>query len=600
MTPKSSHRLVCAVSALLVFCAFNVTAQQSPHLQNPDLFIPYVQESADLWRGVHDPANGGFFTNVSREGNLITAWGSNKDVLTQSRNLYAMVRAFQMTGDESYLDLALSAFQFMTDHGWDNTHGGWYNGLFSNGSVQNANDFKTAFVQHYAVLGPLALAEATDDSTAWNWVNRSYEYLDDVLWDATTGREGYFDRVNRSASFKTGKSFNATVDALTTHAIALWMLTGQDAYRERLEELTDNILDHLVASMPDQVIGFAEKYDSNWLALVDERITIMGHVLKTAWVLGRMHAILPDTRRLEAARSLADHVLEAGYDHEYGGPYKDYDRTTGDMQLYGLSDSTKAWWQMEQAFTSGLELYRLTGEQAYLDMADETISFFMTHFVDHEYGDVYSDRTRRGDGIPQWGDHKGNGYKAAYHSVETGWYGYLYGHLTLNHTTARIHYRFDAREESRNIRLAPLENESSNGYAIRQVFRDGAPWTQFDPVSNTLHIPAQTDGLFLVEFDQASAVATEQIQRDEQHSLEIWPNPAQEHATVQLRSDRPGLVSWMLIDALGRTVRSTSDEWKSTGVHEWNLASRDLAAGVYTLVVTHGQAVQSTRFVVLR
>ncbi len=591
---------------LLVACLLaassphSAQAQSSPFLQDPDRFIPFVQESADFWRGVHDEANGGFFTNVSREGRLITAWGTNKDVLTQSRNLYAMVRAFQLTGDTSYLDLAESAFRFMTEHGWDETYGGWFNGLSTSGNVLNVNGQKTAFIQHYAVLGPLAYAEATDDSTAWKWVNTSMDYLDNVLWDTTPGREGYFDWVSRTGSFRTGKSFNATVDALTTHALALWMMTGDERYRERLVALSDNILEHLVASMPDQAIGFAEKYDTNWRPVEDERITIMGHVLKTAWVLGRTHQLLPDEARVAAARQLVDHVLEKGYDHEYGGPYKDFDRVNGQMQMYGLSDSTKAWWQMEQAFTSGLELYRTTGDSRYLDMADETVTFFMDYFVDPVYGEVYADRTRRGGDIPQWGDHKGNGYKAAYHSVEFGWYGYLYGHLTLQGTPATVYYRMDARNEDRTVALAPLERDPSSGYVIRHVTLDGTTWTGFDPAARTLSIPAGTSGTFAVDFGEPANVAVESAQPISPLLADVWPNPAQDRVNIRLVDVNTRSVEWQVIDALGRSVATGSLSASGSPELRWTVPTDHLPAGVYTLIVSHERGRVSKSIAVVR
>jgi len=135
--------------------------------------------------------------------------------------------------------------------------------------------------------------------------------------------------------------------------------------------------------------------------------TIMGHVLKTAWVLGRIHQLFPDVSCVQAAESLAQNVLQRGYDHQLGGPYKDYDRLSGAMMMYG-QDTAKAWWQMEQAFTAGMLLYEITGKDQYLQMADETVDFFMKYFVDHTYGEVFSDRTRKGAGIPAWGNDKGN------------------------------------------------------------------------------------------------------------------------------------------------------------------------------------------------
>ena len=98
-----------------------------------------------------------------------------------------------------------------------------------------------------------------------------------------------------------------------------------------------------------------------------------------------------------------------GYDHEYGGPYKDFNRVTGEMLLWGLGDSAKAWWQMEQAIVGGLQMYNLTHEDWYLQMADETINFFMQYFVDHQYGEVYENRKRRG-GLA-WNEAKGNSGK---------------------------------------------------------------------------------------------------------------------------------------------------------------------------------------------
>jgi len=66
------------------------------------------------------------------------------------------------------------------------------------------------------------------------------------------------------------------------------------------------------------------------------------------------------------------------------------------MLMWGKTDTAKAWWQMEQAVTSGLFLYEITGKNMYLQMADETLLFFMKYFVDHTYGEVYENRTKYG------------------------------------------------------------------------------------------------------------------------------------------------------------------------------------------------------------
>ena len=121
------------------------------------------------------------------------------------------------------------------------------------------------------------------------------------------------------------------------------------------------------------------------------------------------------------------------------------------MLLWGLQDSAKAWWQMEQAIVAGLQMYNLTGQDWYLQMADETINFFMQYFVDHQNGEVYADRTRYGGYA--WNEAKGNSGKSGYHSIETGYYTYLYGNLLYQFQPAVLNYNFYSLPVDREINL---------------------------------------------------------------------------------------------------------------------------------------------------
>lgn len=180
-----------------------------------------------------------------------------------------------------------------------------------------------------------------------------------------------------------------------------------------------------------------EKYDSDWNWDNTETMTIMGHVLKAGWCMGRIQQLAPQPAYIVAAESLVKHVLNNGYDHEYGGPYKDYGRVTSELLLWQNPDTTKAWWQMERAVTAGLMLYDLTGDTLYLKMADETTDFTMKYFVDHQYGEVYADRTRYG--AFAWNENKASDWKAGYHSIEMGYYIYLYTSLFVHHQPVVLH-----------------------------------------------------------------------------------------------------------------------------------------------------------------
>ncbi|RMF56067.1 MAG: hypothetical protein D6748_14290, partial [Calditrichaeota bacterium] len=133
----------------------------SPYLSNPENILGYVDSAATFWINAHDPTYGGFYTDVDRMGNHL---GTNKALLSQTRNAYGFVRAYMLTGNEQYLQMAEDALNFMYNHAWDNTYEGWFNLMTRDGTPINPNGTKTAFDQHYALLGISAYVEATDDS----------------------------------------------------------------------------------------------------------------------------------------------------------------------------------------------------------------------------------------------------------------------------------------------------------------------------------------------------------------------------------------------------------------------------------------------------
>jgi mannose/cellobiose epimerase-like protein (N-acyl-D-glucosamine 2-epimerase family) len=581
---------------LLLFLATAGTRAQytvtSQYLLHPEKAIPYVDSCASFWLGVYDPVNGGFYDGVNRTGGVIAGWGTNKGVVVQSRDAYGFTRAFMLTGNENYLVYARRALDFLYRRLWDSVNGGWYNMTNAAGTPLAPTGNKTAFDQHYALLGPAAYVEATQDTLDWSWLRRGYASVDQGMWDTRPGFSGYYDNTSYNWTAKSGKSFNATVDAITTHVLALYLMTGEDPFRIRLQQLAGDILHSIAPTMDQQAIGFVESYGSNWTwdntTANNNTRTIMGHVLKTAWCLGRLQQLLPDTAYVPAAEKLAGNVLAKGYDHAFGGPYKDYDRVTGQMMSYG-QDTAKAWWQMEQAVTGGLMLYDLTGNSAYLAMADRSLDFFMAYFVDHQYGEVYADRTRRGGAITAWGNDKGNEGKAAYHSVETGYYTYLYGKLLLHGEPATLHYKIAPLAHDRTIMLNPVAYAAEK-YRIKSVLKDNVAYADFDPVVRTLHLSPGTGGHFTVTYESAlTAVAEAQGSVPASFRLEQnYPNPFNPTTTIRYQVAAETHVTLKVYDVLGREVALLVDAEESAGAHTvtWNAAG--VASGVYLYRLTAG------------
>ncbi len=607
------HILFLFAILILSVPTFAQYSVKSPYLFNPELNIGFVDSSAAFWLKSYDETLDGFYTNVDRQGNVITAWGTNKDMISQSRTAYGLTRAYMLTGNKLYLQYAQKALEFMFQSAWDTVNSGWFNKIDRFGNPINPQENKTAFNQHYALLGILAYFEATNDSLTYSKFMDGFLSNETLLWDDDENLFGYYDYGNYNWSNKVGKSFNATVDAATTHLIGAYLLTeDNNIFKERLISVADNIVDRLTSTMDNYQIGFVEKFATDWTWNDNSNNyntrTIMGHVLKAGWVLGRIYQVDPNPVYLEAAEKMVLQVWGKGYDHIYGGPFKDYDRVTGDMYFYG-QDTAKAWWQIEQAIVAGLELYDITHKDIYLQMADESLNFFMKYFVDHTYGEIFKDLYSDGSIITAWGTHKGDGSKAGYHSIETGFYAYLYGNLFFNKQPVTLYYNIQPinKSVSRIIHLNPLAMNLVS-LKIESVTLDGNEYTNFDPENRLLTVDQNVGGEFKVTFkiDETTSIVTKKEVIDDFSLAQNYPNPFNPTTTIKYSIPVVAAnfasttnVKLKVYDILGREIKVLVDEQQSAGTYKVKFKADNLASGIYIYSLNYGQYIETKKMILL-
>ncbi len=515
---------------------------KSTHILNPDLNIDYVKSNVQFWIDhAYDPIKGGFFTDIDVDGDKIqqTYWQTGakyyrKSLIVQARHQYGFTRAFMLTGDENYLTYAKSAGDFLTTYGWDNTNDGWYcfakeDGSLDNGQWWNPNSFKWGFQQHYGMVGLVANYEATRDAGVKVWMDKGINSLYTHLWDATPGQEGYFANDNGTVNWggKSGKGFTPTVDGITTNAELTYLITKEPAHKARLMQLADNIVQKIVPSMdiPSVNAMFPETFNTNWSVTSGYPGSgSVGHFIKTSWCLGRTYLCDPTkTEYKDAAIKILDEAWTYNngastiWDHVNGGPF-----TTVNIQTGVLTDDTKDYWTLEQGYTAGMINYYITKNPNYLQMADESLDFFMKYMVDHVNGEIFFNTSSDGQTVTN--NTKGEPFKGSYHSIELGYYAYLYSNLYYLHQPASLYYKFAASPEAQNISLSPIPMEEGL-LRIKSVTLDGSEFTTFDPVTRTLNIAANQGGKFKVTYesltDASASVATLDADR-----ITVYPNPA--------------------------------------------------------------------------
>lgn len=510
MNPKNTLTLLGALAL-----GFNICQAYEPSSQwikEPEGILPYLVESADFWLGAYDNTRGGFYSEVGLTGNVIN--NNRKAILIQSRNAYAMAKAFQITGDEKYLSYGHGALEFMYKYGWDeDSGGGWFGEVTGSGSPNSAapwvNGDKWSFWQHYMLLGINAMIEATQDPIHWDWHEKGNQINEERLWDNTPGREGYYERANHNWSNPRNKGFTPTVDAMTTNATYNYLLTKDSFRRQRLVAVSNNIYDHLYGNMSNASVKatFPSSFSTSWGINTGETTTSIGHFIKTGWCLARAYLLTGDEKYIEGMEAIMDQTwnYEEGttnsiWNHEKGVPRGHINWSTGNI-LYTQNNEYADWWSVEQAFTGPMMSWYISEKEEYLQMADQAIEFFMEHYYDYENGEVFSMVDYDGNVIE---DTKGQLFKGAYHSVELFYYVYMYGNLFYHKKPVELFYNIVPMDEDREIFFWPIEIEDSR-LKITGVTQDGLAITSFDPDARILSVPAGDGGIFKITYENLEA-----------------------------------------------------------------------------------------------
>ena len=590
------------LSTLLLYVSLQISAQyevKCKHILDPDLNIEYVKKNMDFWIShAYDPIYGGFFSSVGVNGTLLNS--NRKSLICQTRHGYGFTRAFMLTGDEMYLDYANSALNFLFASGWDTTNEGWYcfanqDGTLDNRSGWNPNNKKWGFQQHYAMLGIIANYEATQDTTVKKWMDLGMNSLYKNLWDSRPGFEGYYDDAAVDWSTKTGKGFTATVDGITTNAELNYLVTGTPESKERLLQLADNIVDHFISTMSDPLVKvlYPEKFSTDWVPdFASSGNGSIGHFIKTSWCLGR--AYLCDTTKTQY-RDGAIEILDKSWafqngtasvwDKVNGGPFNEIDILTGNFKANGDS---KDYWTVEQGFTSGMLNHYITKNPIYLQMADESLNFFMKHIVDSINGEIFSQTNP--NGLIVRNKTKGDDFKASYHSTELGYLAYLYSSLYLLNKPANLYYKFAPSEDARVITLKPIPIED-RCLSITSVTLDGEPFNDFDPASRSLFIAPNQGGKFKVTYESIPSGRTGLAATPDDLKIRVFPNPTRNNINI---SGAENVNRITIMDLAGKVVL----EQTSFGQTSISINLENLQSGVYMVVLNQNSGAKSLRKII--
>jgi mannose/cellobiose epimerase-like protein (N-acyl-D-glucosamine 2-epimerase family)/anti-anti-sigma regulatory factor len=300
---------------------------------------------------------------------------------------------------------------------------------------------------------------------------------------------------------KAKKNWNSVGDHAPAYLINLYLATEEESYAKFLEDTFDTICAHF----PDY--GYSpfmnEKFYDDWTHDLTWGIhkarCVVGHNLKVAWNLTRMHSLMQKESYKTFAHQIADAIPAAGCDNQRGGWYDMMERTLkeGEENYRRVWHDRKAWWQQEQGI---LAYYIMAGvyddKPDYLRFAREGSAFYNGWFLDYEEGGIYFNVLANGQPYALGTERgKGSHSMAGYHSFELCFLAAVYSNLLVTKQPMDFFFKPEPGAWPDNkLRVAP-DLLPAGSVELAEVWIDDKSYTNFDRQNLVVNLPDSDQAL---------------------------------------------------------------------------------------------------------
>lgn len=435
---------------------------------------------------------------------------------TISRLVYGFATAYMMTGDERYLEGAEKGTEYLRDHmrfvDTDEDIVYWYHGididLNSNReekifASEFGDDYDAipAYEQIYALAGPVQTYRVTGDPRILSDAELTIRLFDNFLLDRQAG--GYFSHLDpitldpRSEALghnRARKNWNSVGDHAPAYLINLWLATGAQKYANMLAYTADII----ERRFPDYEHSpfVQERFHEDWSHDTtwgwQQNRAVVGHNLKIAWNLMRIHHMRPSEKYVDLARKIAAVMPPAGSDLQRGGWYDVMERILEEgKEAYRFTwHDRKAWWQQEQAILAYMILAGSLKDPEYHRLARESAAFYNAFFLDHDEGGIYFNVL--GNGVPfLTGTErlKGSHSMSGYHSFELCYLAAVYTNLLITKEPMDFYFKPQPGVFPNGILRVQPDILPPGSVRLSQVWANEEEYSNFDPERLTVRLP---------------------------------------------------------------------------------------------------------------
>ncbi len=358
-----------------------------------------------------DQKHGGFAGEVDALGAIVP--GADKGLVLNARILWTFSYAYNYLHDESYLQLADRAYDYLTRYFLDKTNGGLYWAVDYKGSV--ANDRKQIYGQGFGIYAFSEYFKASGKHESLEHAIELFDLIEKYSFDPVHG--GYFEAL--SANWKqmddvrlspkdanSPKSMNTHLHILEPYS-NLFRVWRADVLRDRMKSLVRVFLDHIIDSNTGHFHLF---FDPDWT--VTSNMISYGHDIEGAWLINEAAELVGDPLLLkeshEKTLKMAAAVLNEGMAPD-NSLYYENDLDTGELQ------KDRHWWVQAEAMVGFMDAYEHSWDIQYFEMVLKVWDYIRHHVIDHKNGGWYG--IIEDTGIPRANGVKAGFWKCPYHNT---------------------------------------------------------------------------------------------------------------------------------------------------------------------------------------
>ena len=331
-----------------------------------DILLPYWAT-----RGF-DAENGAFVEQFDASGVADSAQGTR--VRVQARQIYVFSHAAVLGLCDSGLAPARRAFDFLNDHAWDRTNGGWCHRLDYDGRV--LDPLKDSYDHAFVLLGLAWLYRATGDGGVLRRAEETAAFLEQALGRKRDGTfDGYAEHLGAAGDdLPLPRRQNPHMHLLEAF-LALHEATGGDA---RWLDAAHRIYGLFQRTFFDTEAGqLIEFFDRDWREAAQDgrQLREPGHFFEWVWLLHRYAAAGRDDAAIAAMRPLYDWAWQHGVDRD-SVVFLQLD-SAGQV----LEGGSKRLWPQTEAVKACLAVYERFGDAEALARARQLLAALFTTFA---------------------------------------------------------------------------------------------------------------------------------------------------------------------------------------------------------------------------